>query len=685
MLLASVSGIKFNDLDGDGVRDTISPVGAEPGLRGWTIYHDENENGALDAGEASDVTDAEGRYDFDFDAGDARGGPTSEVVREVPQAGWRPTTARGGSVTLSVRTLDSEVVNFGNTQLGLITGRKFNDVDGDGVLDAGTDRGLAGFTIFADRDDDGLLDPGEERDVTAADGSYSLAVPSSREPYAVREVDEPDWRQTTPGPQHAPGAHAVLIDQPAEARGGFDFGNTQRVLITGQTIHDVDGDGTRDPGDPAVPIRVIFLDLNDDGNFGFDEPSVITGADGRYSFSPEGGGPFVVRRSSIGLDLRQTAPGRDADFARRVFFPLGARGATAAGLDFLFTRHPLARGVAFLDANNDSTLDPGEAGIPGITIYHDANNNNALDAGEARVLTDADGAYELTLPAGPGSDQVTYTIREVLPDGWRQTSPREVDGEYHAPLSPGLTVSRLDFGNIPITPPPGPRVTQVFVDGPGLRTSLANNAQAFRTTAGIDLRFGYPVPAGVNQLRSIPWVGGVSSVAIRFDADVADEIRRADLTVRGIAAASHPTVEFFYDAATRTAAWLLGAVITNDKLRLLLSDDLVAGLDGEWSNGSATESYPSGDGLAGGDFDFRINVLAGDATQDGVINALDTAFIKQRLNRTAPNPGTTGATYSVFADLTADGSINALDLAAAKQRLNRRLPTGEPAATALLF
>src|SRR5688500_1193150 len=109
VLMARVSGMKFNDLDGDGVRDTISPVGAEPGLRGWTIYHDENENGALDAGEASDVTDAEGRYDFDFDAGDARGGPTSEVVREVPQAGWRPTTARGGSVTLSVRTLDSEV------------------------------------------------------------------------------------------------------------------------------------------------------------------------------------------------------------------------------------------------------------------------------------------------------------------------------------------------------------------------------------------------------------------------------------------------------------------------------------------------------------------------------------------------------------------------------------------------
>ena len=77
-------------------------------------------------------------------------------------------------------------------------------------------------------------------------------------------------------------------------------------------------------------------------------------------------------------------------------------------------------------------------------------------------------------------------------------------------------------------------------------------------------------------------------------------------------------------------------------------------------------------------------MLRGDATQDGRVNALDLSFIKQRLNKTATNPGTTGAVYSPFADLTADGSINALDLSAARARLNNALPPGEPA-TALLF
>ena len=62
------------------------------------------------------------------------------------------------------------------------------------------------------------------------------------------------------------------------------------------------------------------------------------------------------------------------------------------------------------------------------------------------------------------------------------------------------------------------------------------------------------------------------------------------------------------------------------------------------------------------------------------MNALDLSFIKQRLNRTATNPGAGGGAYSIFADVTGDGRVNALDLAAIQQRLNRVLPGAEPAA-----
>ena len=50
-------GTKFNDLDADGKRDT-----GEPGLAGWRIWADYNDNGVLDSGEPYDDTDANGFY-----------------------------------------------------------------------------------------------------------------------------------------------------------------------------------------------------------------------------------------------------------------------------------------------------------------------------------------------------------------------------------------------------------------------------------------------------------------------------------------------------------------------------------------------------------------------------------------------------------------------------------------------
>ena len=50
-------GTKYNDLDGDGVRDP-----GEPGVDGVRIFIDTNRNGVLDAGEASTWTDANGNY-----------------------------------------------------------------------------------------------------------------------------------------------------------------------------------------------------------------------------------------------------------------------------------------------------------------------------------------------------------------------------------------------------------------------------------------------------------------------------------------------------------------------------------------------------------------------------------------------------------------------------------------------
>ena len=55
----TLTGVKFADLDGDGIRDA-----GEGGIEGVTIFIDSNQNGVLDAGERTAVTDADGNYSF---------------------------------------------------------------------------------------------------------------------------------------------------------------------------------------------------------------------------------------------------------------------------------------------------------------------------------------------------------------------------------------------------------------------------------------------------------------------------------------------------------------------------------------------------------------------------------------------------------------------------------------------
>jgi hypothetical protein len=55
----SISGVGYNDLDGNGTREA-----AEPGMANQTVYLDANNNAVLDPGEKSTTTDANGAYEF---------------------------------------------------------------------------------------------------------------------------------------------------------------------------------------------------------------------------------------------------------------------------------------------------------------------------------------------------------------------------------------------------------------------------------------------------------------------------------------------------------------------------------------------------------------------------------------------------------------------------------------------
>jgi hypothetical protein len=106
-------------------------------------------------------------------------------------------------------------------------------------------------------------------------------------------------------------------------------------------------------------------------------------------------------------------------------------------------------------------------------------------------------------------------------------------------------------------------------------------------------------------------------------------------------------------------------------------------LDGEWVNGTSTFAN-MGNGIAGGDFNFRINVLPGDSRQDGQnLGAFDgvlgTDVIKVR---NAQFLTTTDAAYSPFDDVNGSGNVSGVDVVAVRNRQFTGLPTGTPVAPA---
>lgn len=96
------------------------------------------------------------------------------------------------------------------------------------------------------------------------------------------------------------------------------------------------------------------------------------------------------------------------------------------------------RGTIFNDANANAARDTGEGILAGRTVWLDADNDKVLDATERKMTTDGNGNYAFTgLAAG------TYRVRQVLPSGWRQSSPKS-----GASLSVTLTAGQSATGKL---------------------------------------------------------------------------------------------------------------------------------------------------------------------------------------------------------------------------------------------
>ncbi|MCH2184109.1 MAG: hypothetical protein MK108_19090, partial [Mariniblastus sp.] len=474
--LASVEGRKWEDLNGNGQRETD-----ERGLSGVVIYADLNYNGALDDHEPHTVTRRDDQS-TDFDEGglyalkDMR--PGRYVIREVVPEGYRQTFPRG-PIPLAPQRPESEIE---------VTGAAAYTLWRD-VVDANTND----ETGKADMNADGTVD---RNDYDHWKHNFS------RRP-EVEPVPAPPFHLPSPG------GHDVLL-RPGQTVEGVNFGN-QKIgpgSISGLKWLDKNGNGQQDRGEPGLSGVTIYVDLNRNGVFNEHEPHTVTRRDnprtdfdetGMYEIDDLRPGWHVVREI-VPAGYRQTFPHgpvfasppivpqettsetavtgaaaytlwrnafdsdrkdptdqgdanadgmvdrNDYEHWKRNFpgqpnispFPIRPipspspgghvvnvqAGQTATDIDFgnQMIGPSSIRGLKWLDENGNGRRDPQEQGLPGVTIYADQNFNGIFDSNEPHTVTRRDNPYTRMDEAGmyrlKGLRPGWQVIREVVPDGF---------------------------------------------------------------------------------------------------------------------------------------------------------------------------------------------------------------------------------------------------------------------------
>ena len=435
----TIAGTVFLDENGNAVLD-----GTEVGQAGVTVFLDLNQNGFLNPGEPSQVTDSDGEYRFE----DAPSG--SYLVWEAVPDGFEQTAPASfftavdldGSTTI-------ENVDFGNqafvfpTGTGEITGFKWEDINANGIRDTELVQGSNPDIVFV-IDVSGSADfnfvgsnigdfNGDGRSNTRLDAEIAgfIALNDQLVAQGLGEAAEvgivvfsgfaaqADMNTTADGVQLLA---TPLADE--DGNGVSDVEDILRSLNSGAfgvgnftgtnfevALRDVE-DTFNTVGTPVGSGNVVFLSDGEVNRGG--------------SLSDE-----IARLDALGVNISAFGVGSDASLPDlRNVDPDAEIFVTAEELIGVFSN---------LDAGEDLFVEPT---IEGFTVFLDLNENGQLDPNEPTQVTDADGNYRFSgLAAG------SYQVREIQQSGFGQTFPfaQEVT------TNDGSTVTVPGFHTVTVT------------------------------------------------------------------------------------------------------------------------------------------------------------------------------------------------------------------------------------------
>ncbi len=218
-----------------------------------------------------------------------------------------------------------------------------------------------------------------------------------------------------------------------------------------------------------------------------------------------------------------------------------------------------------------------------------------------------------------------------------------------------------------------PTVTDVAVSS----TTWEEPFLDYLETSGLGSE-GYSIPVGsAAQSNPLPWVD-LDRITITFSEDV--DVDANDLSITGVSNSTYAVDHFFYDPQEKQAMWILeNPFAEEERVHLDLDGDGIDpvqdlsgnALDGDWYDELST--YNSGNGTAGGDFEFRFNLLKGDFDSSGSVDQWDYYTLH------ALGKSTTDLGYEAMYDSDGSGVLEASDWDAVIDNAEESLPAGTPA------
>ena len=437
----SIGNRVWHDVDGDGVQDA-----GEPGIPGIDIVVTNGTGTGCPGPNGCRVTTDEagywivtgltaGSYSVDVDNTDLPSGFTLT-------AGTDPRTVTVTTADLANVDFGYRYTGVGSSPTGSISGRVFQDADGDLAYDAGEER--TGKTVNLLDDQGNIIATTTTSSAPGTLGQYTFSGVFVGD-YTVQVIDQLGTRystlflnaaqtisnlnviyqsttETTADSQSSvsvDGVHSDLLQ---------DFGYQRFFGSIGDTVYqDVNENGTQDVGEPGianVTVRLydaVWTDTNGDGYFqageatttlvattstSSDNPLTTANEGGKYLFSnlallanghkylvvvdtttlPGVTHPLIADPDTDGTPCTSLNAGTDppssvCDSNQLITgFNLGNN---YLGADFGYrvtgTNFATIGDSLWIDADGDGVFDSGEVGIDAVTVWFDTDNDGVVD------------------------------------------------------------------------------------------------------------------------------------------------------------------------------------------------------------------------------------------------------------------------------------------------------------------